>query len=217
MSADDRAKDEGAKIRVLLADDHPFFLDGLAANVDAEPDMRVVARALDGREAVEACERLEPDVVLMDLRMPVTNGVDAIREILARSPSARIIVLTTYDGDEDIHRAMKAGAKAYLLKDVFREELVAAIREVHAGRRHLQSAVAERLAERALGDGLTARELEVLGLVARGKSNREIGEALSITEGTVKAHVNNILNKLSANDRTHAAMIALRRGLLRFE
>jgi two-component system NarL family response regulator len=153
----------------------------------------------------------------MDLRMPTMNGVEATREITAAGPSSRIIVLTTYDGDEDIYRALKAGAKSYLLKDVFREELLAAIRAVHSGRRHIPANVAGRLAERMGGEDLTEREIEVLRLVASGKSNREIGDALLIAEGTVKAHVNNILNKLGANDRTHAAMLALQRGLFRFD
>jgi two-component system NarL family response regulator len=209
--------DAGAQIRILIADDHPFFLDGLAANLEAEPDMNVVGRARDGREAVELCRQHAPDVVLIDLRMPVMNGVEAIREIVVCSPRSRIIVLTTYDGDEDIHRALKAGAKSYLLKDMFREELLAAIREVHDGRRHIPAQVAGRLAERAFADELTEREIEVLRLIASGKSNREIGLSLSIAEGTVKAHVNNILNKLNANDRTQAAMIALQRGLFRFD
>ena len=209
-------KSEG-NIRILIADDHPFFVDGLAANVEAEPDMAVVARASDGREAVARAREHRPDVILMDLRMPTMNGVEAIREITAFEPSSRIIVLTTYDGDEDIYRALKAGAKAYLLKDVFREELLAAIRAVHSGRRHIPAQVASRLAERMGSDELTEREVEVLRLVASGKSNREIGDALLIAEGTVKAHVNNILNKLGANDRTHAAMLALQRGLFRFE
>ena len=205
------------KIRILIADDHPFFVDGLAANVEAEADMVVVARASDGREAVRLSKEHAPDVILMDLRMPVMNGVEAIREILREAPERRIIVLTTYDGDEDIHRALKAGAKAYLLKDVFREELLAAVRGVHSGRRHIPAHVAGRLAERMGAEELTDREVEVLRLVAGGRSNREIGEALSIAEGTVKAHVNNILNKMGANDRTHAAMLALQRGLFRFE
>jgi two-component system NarL family response regulator len=192
-------------------------VDGLAANVEAEPDMTVVARAADGREAVSLARAHSPDVILMDLRMPTMNGVDATREITAAEPSTRIIVLTTYDGDEDIYRALKAGAKSYLLKDVFREELLAAIRAVHSGRRHIPANVAGRLAERMGGEELTEREVEVLRLVASGKSNREIGDALLIAEGTVKAHVNNILNKLGANDRTHAAMLALQRGLFRFD
>ena len=206
-----------APIRILIADDHPFFLDGLAANVEAEPDMTVVARASDGRAAVALAREPRPEVILMDLRMPTMNGVEAIREIVGFDAGSRIIVLTTYDGDEDIHRALKAGAKAYLLKDAFREELLAAIRAVHAGRRHIPPQVASRLAERMGSDDLTEREIGVLRLVAAGKSNREIGEALQIAEGTVKAHVNNILNKLGANDRTHAAMIALQRGLFRFD
>ncbi len=208
--------DDG-KIRILIADDHPFFVDGLAANVEAEADMVVVARASDGREAVARAREHGPDVILMDLRMPVMNGVEAIREIVRAAPESRIIVLTTYDGDEDIHRALKAGAKAYLLKDVFREELLAAVRGVYNGKRHIPAHVAGRLAERMASEELTDREVEVLRLVAAGRSNREIGEALSIAEGTVKAHVNNILNKMGANDRTHAAMLALQRGLFRFE
>jgi two-component system NarL family response regulator len=213
----EQSNTSGAKIRILIADDHPFFLDGLTANLEAEPDMSVVARAADGRQAVELCREHAPDVVLIDLRMPVMNGVEAIREIVVCSPASRIIVLTTYDGDEDIHRALKAGAKSYLLKDVFREELLAAIREVYGGRRHIPAQVAGRLAERAFADELTEREREVLRLIAGGKSNREIGTTLNIAEGTVKAHVNNILNKLNANDRTQAAMIALQRGLFRFD
>jgi two-component system NarL family response regulator len=204
-------------IRILIADDHPFFLDGLEANLEAEDDFAVIGRAGDGREAVSLCARLLPDVALVDLRMPEMGGVEAIREIGARSPATRVVVLTTFDGDEEIYRALKAGAKAYLLKDVFREELVAAIRSVAAGRRHLPSAVAERLAERAVAEELTSRELEVLRLVARGQSNREIGAALTITEATVKAHLTSIFDKLAAKDRTHAAMIALRRGLLRLD
>jgi two-component system NarL family response regulator len=204
-------------IRILIADDHPFFLDGLEANLEAEDDFAVVGRAGDGREAVSLCARLLPDVALVDLRMPEMGGVEAIREIGARSPATRVVVLTTFDGDEEIYRALKAGAKAYLLKDVFREELVAAIRSVAAGRRHLPSAVAERLAERAVAEELTSRELDVLRLVARGQSNREIGAALTITEATVKAHLTSIFDKLAAKDRTHAAMIALRRGLLRLD
>jgi two-component system, NarL family, response regulator len=208
---------DNGKIKILIADDHPFFVDGLAANIEAEADMVVVARASDGREAVARAREHAPDVILMDLRMPVMNGVDAIREIMRHAPESRIIVLTTYDGDEDIHRALKAGAKAYLLKDVFREELLAAVRGVHSGKRHIPAHVAGRLAERMGAEELTDREIEVLRLVAAGRSNREIGEALNIAEGTVKAHVNNILNKMGANDRTHAAMLALQRGLFRFE
>jgi two-component system NarL family response regulator len=208
---------ESKSIRILMADDHPFFLDGLAANLETEPDFNLVARANDGRQAVEMSRQHQPDVILIDLRMPVMNGVEAIKEIVVCSPKSRIIVLTTYDGDEDIHRALKAGAAAYLLKDVFREELIAAIRNVSSGGRHISSHVAERLAERSFSEELTEREVGVLKLVAKGKSNREIGESLNITEGTVKAHINNILNKLNASDRTHAAMIALQRGLLRFD
>jgi two-component system NarL family response regulator len=204
-------------MKILIADDHPFFIDGLVANLETESDMKVVARAANGEQAVKLSREYRPDVILMDLRMPVMNGVEAICEILAEDPSGRIIVLTTYDGDEDIHRALKCGAKAYLLKDVFREELLKAIRDVYAGRRYISPEVAGRLAERWATEDLTGREVEVLRLIAGGKTNREIGEALMIAEGTVKAHVNNILNKLNANDRTHAAMLALQRGILHLD
>jgi two-component system NarL family response regulator len=204
-------------IRILIADDHTFFLDGLEANLEAEADFEIVARASDGREAVEQAARLRPDVALVDLRMPGMGGVDAIREMAVSAPETRVVVLTTFDVDEEIFRALKAGAKAYLLKDVFREELVAAIRAVAAGRRHLPLAVAERLAERAVAEELTPREIDVLRLVARGQSNREIGDALEIAEATVKAHLTSIFDKLAAKDRTHAVMIALRRGLIRID
>lgn len=209
--------DNESVIKLLIADDHPFFVDGLVANLEAESDLAVVARAANGREAIELYRRHRPDVLMIDLRMPVMNGVEAIEEILKEDTAARIIVLTTYDGDEDIHRALKSGAKAYLLKDVFREELLRAIRDVYAGRRHLPPAVAGRLADRWMTEELTGRELEVLRLIASGRSNREIGEALMIAEGTVKAHVNSILGKLNANDRTHAAMLALQRGILHLD
>jgi two-component system NarL family response regulator len=176
-----------------------------------------VGDAADGRAAIAAWREHEPDVMLMDLRMPRMDGVDAIAAILRTSPDARIIVLTTFDGDEDIHRALRLGARAYLLKDAFGEEILAAIRSVHAGRKHVPPVVAARLAERPIDRDLTAREVEVLELIARGNSNREIGDQLSIAEGTVKAHVNNILGKLEARDRTEAAMIALKRGIIRLE
>lgn len=206
-----------SQIKLLIADDHPFYVDGLIANLEIEDDLSVAGRAANGEQAVAMFRELKPDLVLMDLRMPVMTGVEAIGEIMKIDPAARIIVLTTYDGDEDIHRALKLGARAYLLKDVFREDLLTAIRDVYAGRRYLPPAVAGRLAERWMTEELTSRELEVLGLIAAGKSNREIGAALNIAEGTVKAHVNSILGKLNANDRTHAAMLALQRGILHLD
>jgi two-component system NarL family response regulator len=203
------------RIRVLLVDDHPVVRDGLRALLAAAPDIEVVGEAADGRAAIAAWRECLPDVTLMDLRMPGMDGVDAIAAILRTSPGARIIVLTTFDGDEDIHRALRSGAKAYLLKDAFGEEILAAVRTVHLGRRHVPPTVAARLAERPFGRDLTDREIEVLELIARGRGNREIGQELAIAEGTVKAHVNSILSKLSAQDRTEAAMIALKRGIIR--
>jgi two-component system NarL family response regulator len=205
------------KIRVVVVDDHPVVRDGLETLLRAAADIEVVGDAADGRAAIAAWREHEPDVMLMDLRMPRMDGVDAIAAILRTSPDARIIVLTTFDGDEDIHRALRLGARAYLLKDAFGEEILAAIRSVHAGRKHVPPVVAARLAERPIDRDLTAREVEVLELIARGNSNREIGDQLSIAEGTVKAHVNNILGKLEARDRTEAAMIALKRGIIRLE
>jgi two-component system NarL family response regulator len=209
---------EGTAIRVLLADDHPVVRSGLRSVLEAEPDMRVVAEASDGREAIAAYRAHRPDLVLMDLRMPRLDGIDAIHAIRRFDPDARIVVLTTFEGDEDIHRALEAGARAYLLKDAFREEILSAIRDVRVGRRHSPSRqVASALETRAAGRELTDRELDVLELIARGRSNREIGEELAIAEGTVKAHVNSILAKLEAKDRTNAAMIALRRGMIRLD
>lgn len=207
----------GKMIRVLIVDDHPVVREGLAAMINRRPDMEVVAEAGNGREAVDFCRRLGPDVTLMDLRMPMMGGVEATRAIRRDSPDARIIVLTTYEGDEDIYRALQAGARAYLLKDAPREELLQAIRTVDAGQRHLPPFVAGRLAEHLAGNDLTAREQEVLELIVAGKSNREIGADLSITESTVKVHVNSILGKLGVHDRTQAVTTALQRGLVHFK
>jgi len=208
---------EPPKLRLLIADDHPIFRDGLRAIVMSAGDMEVIGEASDGRAAVRAYKELLPDVVLMDLRMPVLDGADAIAAILRTAPDARILVLTTMDGDADIQRALRAGARGYLLKDAFREEILAGIRAVGAGKKHVSPAAATRLAEHPLGHRLTLREIEVLEQIAQGRSNKEVGDALSITEGTVKAHVNSILDKLEASDRTEAAMIALKRGIIRFD
>lgn len=204
-------------IRILIADDHPVVREGLAALIERRADMTVAAEAGNGREAVDRFREHRPDVTLMDLRMPQLDGVEAIGVIRQEFPAARVIVLTTYDGDEDIYRGLRAGAMAYLLKDAPREELLEAIRAVDAGQKRIPPEVAVKLTERMSSPTLTARELEVLRLLAQGKSNGEIGAVLFITEGTVKAHVNNILNKLGANDRTQAVTMALRRGIVRLE
>jgi two-component system NarL family response regulator len=189
--------------------------EGLVALTNHPPGMTVVAEASNGREAVAEFLLHRPDVVLMDLRMPEMDGADAIVAIRERVPSARVIVLTTYDDDEDIQRSLRAGAKAYLLKDAPREELLACIKAVSEGRTLIPPAIATKLAATIGAPPLTARELEVLGLVAEGKSNREIAVLLSITEGTVKSHLHAVIGKLDASDRTQAVTIALKRGLLR--
>lgn len=207
----------GAPIRVLIVDDHPVFRDGLRAILGTAPDIEVCGEAGDGRAGVAAFKEHLPDIVFMDLRMPVLDGADAIAAILRHTPGARIIVLTTFSGDEDIHRALRFGAKGYLLKDAFGDEILGAVRAVHRGGRHIPPEVAARVAERPIGRELTEREVQVLESIARGLSNREIGAELGIAEGTVKAHINSILDKLEARDRTEAAMFALRRGIIRLE
>lgn len=203
------------QLRVLVADDHPVVRHGLVALIDHQPDMAVVAEVGTGREAVEQFALHQPDVALMDLRMPELDGVEAITAIRATSPQARIVVLTTYDSDEDIYRGLRAGAQGYLLKDAPAGELLSAIRAVAAGQKRIPAEVAAKLAERMTSPELTARELEVLRLVVTGQSNKEIGAALAIAEGTVRAHLNSIFQKLDALDRTHAVTIAIRRGLVR--
>jgi two-component system, NarL family, response regulator len=205
----------GGRITILTADDHPLIRDGLAAVLRAESGLQVVAEAANGEEAIEAYERLRPDIVLMDLRMPVMDGLAATRAILADDPNARIIVLTTYDGDEDIHRALAAGARGYLLKDMMRTDLLNVIRAVHRGQRGIPAPVAARLAEHTPRIGLTPRELEVLDLVAHGLTNAQVAERIGRTEGTVKVHLKNILQKLEVKDRTEAVTTALRRGFIR--
>lgn len=204
-------------IRILIADDHPVVRQGLAATIARQPGMSVVAEANDGREVIDLFRFYRPDVTLMDLRMPQVDGVEAIAIIREETPTARIIVLTTYDSDEDIYRGLRAGAMAYLLKDAPLSELLEAIRAVHAGQKRIPLEVAAKLSNRINRPELTARELEVLRLVVAGQSNKEIGTALSISEGTVRAHINNILYKMDASDRTQAATLAIKRGLVRLD
>jgi two-component system, NarL family, response regulator len=204
-------------ISILTADDHPLIRDGLAAVLRAESGLQLVAEASNGEEAIEAYARLHPDIVLMDLRMPVMDGLTATRAILAEDPDARIIVLTTYDGDEDIHRALTAGARGYLLKDMMRTDLLGVIRKVHQGQRGIPPPIAARLAEHTPRISLTPRELEVLRFVADGLSNAQVAERIGRTEGTVKVHLKNILQKLDVHDRTEAVTTALRRGFIRLD
>ena len=201
-------------IRVLISDDHPIVREGLNAVINDQPDMQVVAEASNGKDALRLALQNRPDVLLIDLRMPKQDGLETVIAIQEEWSAARVIILTTYDGDEDIYRALQAGAYAYLLKGVPRAELLDTIRAVHAGRKRIPTDIAVKLAERISASELTQRELEVLQLIVAGQSNREIGVSLSITEGTVKAHVNNILGKLGVNDRTQAVTEGLRRGIV---
>src|SRR5438552_3169262 len=203
--------DRNHPVRILIADDHPIFRQGIVAVIESEPGMTVVAEAGNGREAVD---QHRPDVALIDLKMPELDGVGAITAIRQEFPSANVLVLTTFDRDEDIYRSVRAGAKSYLLKDAPAHELLAAIRDVSQGYRRLSPEVADKLAEHVTSPQLTERELDVLRAMAEGKSNREIGAALFISEGTVKTHVNSILGKLGVEDRTQAVTAALRRGLV---
>jgi len=202
-------------IRVGIADDHPVVRDGLAAILGLQPDITVVFEAATGREACALFERQRPDVLLLDLKMPGMGGLEVVQTLCAAHPKARIVILTTYGGDEDIFRSLKAGAKGYLLKDAPRQQILEAIRTVHAGGRYLPAAIVSKVAEHALRPELTGREREVLQGMARGASNKEIGLALSISEGTVKTHVKAILAKLDAVSRTEAVTIATRRGIIR--
>ena len=204
-------------IRILITDDHPVVREGLAAMIERRPDMTVVGEAGNGLEAVERFRSCQPDVALMDLRMPEMDGVEAITAIRREFPAARIIVLTTFDGDEDIYRGLRAGARGYLLKDAGREGLLEAIRAVHAGQSWIPPDVASKLAERVTGPDLTAREMDVLSLLAEGRSNQAIAALLFISEATVKTHVNSILTKLGVADRTQAVTTALRRGIVHLE
>jgi len=202
------------RITILTVDDHPIVREGIAAVIHGEGDMVIIGEASNGREAVEMFRSKRPDIVLMDLQMPGLNGIDAIATIRQEHPQARIIVLTTYEGDVLARRALKAGATGYILKDMIRTELLEAIRAVHRGRRYIPPKIAAELAEHYTEDDLSEREIEVLREVARGTSNKIIAAHLSISEATVKAHIQKILVKLGASDRTHAVNLAMTRGFL---
>jgi DNA-binding NarL/FixJ family response regulator len=203
-------------IRILSVDDHPLIRQGVAGLVATQADMNVIAEAANGREAIQQFHRHRPDITLMDLQMPEMNGLDAIIAIRGEFPEARIIVLTTYAGDVQALRALKAGARAYLLKDSLHKELLATIRAVQAGKKSMSPEVSFQLAEHATDDALTPTEVRVLRLIAEGNANKEIAAQLSTSEDTVKGQVRNILSKLGAKDRTHAAMIGLKRGFIEF-
>jgi DNA-binding NarL/FixJ family response regulator len=202
------------KIRVLCVDDHPIVRDGIAAIINLQRDIMLAGAAATGGEALEQFLKIRPDVALVDLQLPDMSGFDLIKRIKDKSPNARIIVLSSHEGDVDIQRALEAGAQGYVVKGLVREELLETIRSVHAGKRRLPAAVAQKLAEHMTDEPISPRELDVLSLMAAGKRNKEIAGALSIAEDTVKMHVRNILSKLQVNDRTEAVTIALRRGII---
>jgi DNA-binding NarL/FixJ family response regulator len=204
-------------IRLMVVEDHHIVRQGLVTLLNSVPDFRVVAEASDGQQALDLYRTHQPDVTLLDLRLPVLGGVDVLMRIRQQAPAARVIVLTTFDGDEDIYRALQAGARGYLLKGMRLEDLTEAIRAVQSGKTRIPAIVAERLASRLHGQELTARELDVLKLIVAGKSNKEIASELTISEATVKTHINNILSKLSVSDRTQAATTALQRGIVHWE
>ena len=207
---------EAGPIRILAVDDHPVVRQGIAGLVAVHSDMSLVAEASNGREAIQQFRAHNPDVTLMDLQMPEMGGLDAMIAIRGEFPEARIIVLTTYVGDAQVLRALKAGARGYLLKNSLHKELLETIRAVHAGKKALSSEVSFQLAEHATDDALTPAEIRVLRLIAEGNANKEIAAQLSVSEETIKGQVRNILSKLGANDRTHAAMIGLKRGIIEF-
>jgi len=202
------------RIRILVVDDHHVVRQGLVALLGIMPDIEVVGEASNGLEAIDQHRALRPDITLMDLQLPKLGGVDAIQRIRTDEPNARFIVLTTFDGDEDIYRALQAGAKAYLLKGMTVEELTSTIRAVHSGKTRLAAPIAEKLAERMSGQALTTREHDVLERIVAGRSNKEIASDLNISEATVKSHINNLLGKLGVSDRTNAATVAIQRGIV---
>ncbi len=204
-------------IRILIAEDHLIARVGVKTILNMQPDMNVVAEAANGAQAVELHRQHQPDITLIDLRLPRMSGVDVIQRIRMETPHARLIVLTTYDGDEDIYRALQAGARAYLLKGMTSEELITTIRAVHAGKSHIPPAIAQKLAERMGTEELTPREFDVLEQIVHGKSNKEIGTELEISEATVKTHINSLLGKLGVTDRTQAATAAIQRGIVPLE
>jgi two-component system NarL family response regulator len=204
-------------IRVLVVEDHNVVRQGLVALLNVVDGLTVVGEAADGLEAIDQFRKHQPDITLMDLRLPRLSGVEAIQRIRQEAPQARVIVLTTYDGDEDIYRALKAGARAYLLKGMTGEELVTTIRAVHAGKSHIPPAIAEKLAARMGTEDLTPREFDVLEQIVRGKSNKEIASELNVSEATVKTHINSLLGKLGVTDRTQAATAAIQRGIVPLE
>ena len=201
-------------IRILTVDDHPLLRKGIAALVNAEPDMKLVAEASNGQQAIDAFRSHRPDVTLMDLQMPGVDGLDALHAIRREFPEARIIVLTTYSGDAQVLRALRAGARGYILKGNVHEELLHSIRAVYSGQKRIPPDVAAELAEHSIDDALTEREIDVLNLIGAGNGNKQIADRLSISEATVKARVTNILSKLGANDRAHAVTIGLKRGII---
>jgi DNA-binding NarL/FixJ family response regulator len=204
-------------IRVLVVEDHNVVRQGLVALLKVVDGLEVVGEAADGVEAIAQFRKHQPDVTLIDLRMPQLSGVEVIQRVRADAPQARFIVLTTYDGDEDIYRALKAGARAYLLKGMTSEDLISTIRAVHEGKSHIPPAIAEKLAERMGAEELTPREFDVLEQIVRGKSNKEIGVELDVSEATVKTHINSLLGKLGVTDRTQAATAAIQRGIVPLE
>jgi len=201
-------------IRILTVDDHPLLREGIAALVSPEPDMELVAEASDGEEAIKQFRLHRPDVTLMDIQMPNMNGTEAISRIRSEFPNAKIIVLSTYSGDVQVLRAIKAGARGYILKAHVHRELLEVIRSVHAGHKRIPPEIAAELAEHAADDALSSREIDVLRLIAAGNGNKQIADKLSIEETTVKSHIGSVLSKLGANDRTHAVTIGLQRGII---